>query len=71
MQYITSNNCLMLLGYASTSVTNSAVRQKRNKLYDKEKARQLALVDRVEKIQVNSILTYIKLFIECINHGFN
>lgn len=41
--------------YSSATVTNDAVRQKRNELFGQEKARQLALISRVEKIEVRHV----------------
>jgi len=42
-------------GYSSGAVTNEMVRQKRNKLFSEEKARQLSLISRVEKIEVRHV----------------
>lgn len=42
-------------GYASGTVTNEMVRQKRNELFSEEKARQLSLISRVEKIEVRHV----------------
>ena len=38
--------------YSSRKLTNSEVRQKKNELFGREQARQLAHVTRVEKIEV-------------------
>jgi len=43
------------VGYSSDSMTNDVVRQKRNELFSQEKARQLALVSRLEKIEVRHV----------------
>ncbi|XP_023232768.1 39S ribosomal protein L39, mitochondrial-like [Centruroides sculpturatus] len=37
------------------TLTNEEVREKRNKIFEKEKARQRALITRVEKIEVNYV----------------
>jgi len=42
-------------GYSSGAVTNEMVRQKRNELFSEEKARQLSLISRVEKIEVRHV----------------
>ena len=42
-------------GYSSGAVTNETVRQKRNELFSEEKARQLSLISRVEKIEVRHV----------------
>jgi len=42
-------------GYSSAGVTNEMVRQKRNEVYGQEKARQLSLISRIEKIEVRHV----------------
>lgn len=46
---------MQCIGYSSAALTNDAVRQKRNELFGQEKARQLALISRVEKIEVRHV----------------
>lgn len=41
--------------YSSGAVTNDVVRQKRNELFSQEKDRQLSLISRVEKIEVQHV----------------
>lgn len=43
------------IGYTSGAVTNDALRQKRSQLFGEEKARQLSLISRVEKIEVRHV----------------
>ena len=43
---------MSFLGYSTQKLTNSAVTAKRNELFEKEKERQLSLLTRIEKIQV-------------------
>jgi len=57
MPFLAIKHCkfVYFVGYSSDSVTNDIVRQKRSELFGQEKARQLALVSRIEKIEVRHV----------------
>jgi len=42
-------------GYSTNSLTNAVARQKRCVMFEQEKARQLSLVSRIEKIEVHHV----------------
>jgi large subunit ribosomal protein L39 len=49
------SRCLSGLRYSSHSITNAIARQKRCNVFGQEKARQLSLISRIEKIEVHHV----------------